>query len=59
MQLTTFMLVAVVEFSCWVILVKAHVPCFWLTWPLNQVTQRGGRKLTHIMMVAIIRILHE
>jgi hypothetical protein len=51
------MLVWMVEFSCWLILVSPHVLC----WPLNLVTQSGGRKLTYTMMVAIrnLRLVYD
>jgi len=46
------MLVWMVEFSCWLILVRPCVLCFWLFWPLTLVPQSGGRKLTYILVVA-------
>ena len=46
------MLVWTVAFSCWLILVRPCVLCFWLSWPLTLVPQSGGRKLTYIMVVA-------
>ena len=47
------MLVWSVEFSCWLILVRPHVLCCQLSWPLARVMQSAGRKLIYIMMVAI------
>jgi hypothetical protein len=55
-QLTTFMLVGMVEFWCWLILVRLYVPYCWLSWPLNLVTLSGGTKLTYIMMVVICNL---
>jgi len=48
MQPTTFMLVAVIECSCWLILVRSYILCCWLSWPLNQVIQNWWKKVdTH------------
>ena len=51
------MLVWTVEFLCWLILVRPHILCCWLSWPLTIVTQSGGIELTYIMMVAIRNLL--
>jgi hypothetical protein len=42
-----------VEFSCWMILVRPCVLCCWLSWPLTLATPSGGTKQTYIMTVAI------
>ena len=55
--MTTLMLAWMVEFSCWLILVRALVFCCWLSWPLTLVTQSGRRKLSS-KMVVVIRNLH-
>lgn len=55
-QWTAFMLVGMVEFWCWLILVRLHVLYCWLSWPLNLVTLSGGTKLTYIMMVVICNL---
>jgi hypothetical protein len=53
------MLVWTIEFTCWLILVKARVLFCWLFWPFTVVTQSRGYKLTSIMMVAIYNLFVE
>ena len=55
--MTTLLPLWMVEFLCWLILVRLLVFCCWLSWPLTLVTQSGGRKLTSNMVVTI-RNLH-
>jgi len=50
------MLVGMVEFWCWLILVRLHVLYCWLSWPVNLLTLSGGAKLTYIMMVVICNL---
>ena len=50
------MLVWMVGFSCWLILVRCHVLCCWLSWLHTLIRQLGGIELTHIMMVAICNL---
>lgn len=45
-----------VEVSCWLVLVKPHVFCCWLSWPITPVKQSGRMKLTYIIMVAICNL---
>jgi hypothetical protein len=58
-QLTTLMLVSMVEFSCQLIFIKPCVLCCWLSWPLTLVIQSSGIKLTYIIMVVICNFLIE
>ena len=48
-----------VEFSCWLILVRPGVLCCWLSWPLTLAMQSGGTKLTYNMVVAIRNLCVE
>jgi len=54
--MTTLMLVWMAKFSCWLILVRLHVLCCWLSLPFTPVMQSGGKRLTYIMMVSICNL---